>query len=192
LREAGFAPNQLQAAFDKTELLDKYARFAQELGRLPTEGDLKLQARADPSFPSHGTFTGRLGSKSELIGQLLEFCRGRSGYGNVIPMCERYTSRSQEMLGEPKVPQEEAIGSVYLIRSGRFYKIGRSNASGRREYELAILLPEKAKMIHAIRTDDPTGIEVYWHNRFAAKRKNGEWFELTTSDVAVFKRRKFM
>lgn len=78
------------------------------------------------------------------------------------------------------------------MKSGRFHKIGHSNAAGRREYELAIQLPEKLKTIHVIRTDDPTGIEAYWHNRFKDKRKNGEWFDLTAADVAAFKRRKFM
>jgi hypothetical protein len=39
---------------------------------------------------------------------------------------------------------------------------------------LAIQLPERAEQIHAIKTDDPVGIERYWHQRFADRRKNSE------------------
>jgi hypothetical protein len=79
-----------------------------------------------------------------------------------------------------------------MIRSSRFYKVGRSNAVGRREYELGIQLPEQSRTVHVIQTDDPVGIEAYWHQRFAVKRQNGEWFKLEPGDVAAFKRRKFM
>jgi hypothetical protein len=78
------------------------------------------------------------------------------------------------------------------MKSWRNYKIGRTNALGRREYELGIQLPDKVMTIHTIKTDDPTGIEAYWHKRFEGRRKNGEWFELSTEDVKAFRRRKFM
>ena len=191
LREAGFAPNQLQQAYDKKVLLEKYAKLAQKLGRLPPAYDLRLEKHNDPDFPSHNVFSDRLGTKAELVQQLLQFCQGREGYQDVIRLCEAYVPRNQ-IPSDEAAPQEENFGFVYLLKSGRFYKIGKSNAVGRREYELGILLPQPVIKVHEIRTDDPGGIEAYWHKRFEAKRQSGEWFDLDAKDVAAFKRRKFM
>jgi hypothetical protein len=189
LREAGFSANELTSAYDSNEILGKYADLALELRRLPSNGDLRLKCRRDSGFPSHTVF-GRLGTKVEFIRQLTDYCRARSGYETVSTLCDQYATRPKESSSDSD--SEPVFAIVYLLKSGRFYKVGRSNAVGRREYELAIQLPEKAKMVHAIRTDDPCGIEAYWHKRFDAKRQNGEWFALDAADVKASKRRKFM
>lgn len=190
LREAGFQPNQMQVAYAEDELLAKLASFVREIGHFPVEGELRMKARSDKTFPSHSTLA-RLGPKSKLAARIVEYCGRFEGFDDVVALCAgRSTSANKHHPAE--VRASEVNGFVYLLRSGRSYKIGKTNAVGRRERELAIQLPEKSNTVHVISTDDPSGIEAYWHRRFESKRKNGEWFELTAQDVAAFKRRRFM
>jgi hypothetical protein len=183
--EAGLRPNELTAAYSKDFVLEKLAAFASELGHIPTNAELRMRTRTDPELPAHTTFS-RLGSQAERLLKLADYCKDK--YPDVLAMCEATVipMRPAAPVAEPE------FGFVYLIKSGKFYKLGKSNAVGRRERELAIQLPEKSKTVHTIRTDDPAGIEAYWHKRFEAKRMNGEWFNLTADDVAAFRRRKFM
>lgn len=176
------------------ELLESLALLAREVGHFPVDNEIKLKARTEPGFPWHSTFA-RFGGKHALATRFREFCTAR-GYDDVAAFCVAEITRSvrRDSNGDADAiaGTESELGYVYLLKSGRYYKVGRSNAVGRRERELAIQLPEEAKVIHSIKTDDPVGIEGYWHNRFSDRRKNGEWFELTAKDVAAFKRRKFM
>ncbi len=189
LREAGFEPNQFNAAYDKTLLIECFIALMRELGKFPVRRELQIKARSDKDFPSANVFS-RFGSKQQLAATIYEYSQSRDGYEDVIAMCETVTVERPVSKAE-SLPDTE-FGFVYLMKSGRFYKIGRSNAAGRREYEIAIQMPEKLSTVHAIRTDDPAGIEAYWHKRFEDKRKNGEWFDLESGEVSAFKRRKFM
>ncbi len=191
IREAGFTANELQSAHDEDHLLEKYVALIREVSRIPVATELRLKRRSDPSFPSHNTFA-RFGTKQQLIAKAIEFCRGRGGLDDVEQICQAQIAAPKADSDEEHKSVNDEFGFVYLIQSGRFFKIGKTNALGRREYELKIQLPEKTKTAHSIRTDDPTGIEAYWHKRFETRRKNGEWFELSRADVVAFKRRKFM
>ena len=116
----------------------------------------------------------------------MEYCKGKADYNDIVAFCEPILedSNEEEILDDSDATQ---IGEVYLFKSGHYYKIGKTNDTVRRGSELRIQLPEKCTLIHSIKTDDPSGIEAYWHKRFETKRMNGEWFDLSPAQVKAFK-----
>ena len=194
LIEAGFDPNRMNERFDDSAVLAALADEVRRLGRFPTHAELRLRRRADSSFPSWGVFE-RFGARATLIARLAEYCATAGGWDDVALILTSAAASSSGSADSSDTRRPRvATGYVYLIKAGRFYKLGRSNAIGRRERELAIQLPEKARRVHVIETDDPVGIERYWHQRFADRRvrPDAEWFDLTSDHVAAFKRRMFM
>jgi len=191
VEEAGLKPSQWQGAIEEKELFEKLIAFIRELGHFPVMAELRMRANSDPDFPNPKTFNSRFGPKPEMIAKVRAYCEGRTEYADVLALCPSL-SKDGRTDARTKKDGEGEFGFVYLLKSGRYYKIGHSNAVGRRERELAIQLPDRCNVIHSIKTDDPAGIEAYWHRRFEAKHKNGEWFELDPSDIKAFKRRTFM
>lgn len=187
VREAGVEQQAFVTARPNTVLIAAIVAVAREIGRYPTAADLQVKRTNDPKFPNFKTFE-RLGNKAEAVAKVATYCR-ENGIDDVALMCAAVAPKAKS---EPRAIAERADGEVYLLKSGRFYKIGRSSHASARERQLAIQLPEPARLIHVIRTDDPMGIENYWHQRFASQRKNGEWFDLSREDIAAFRRRKFM
>ena len=189
VEEAGFSSNKFTESYDEKTLFSNYIALIRELGHLPVVGDLRIKIRKDPTFPNDKTFSTHFGSKSRFIAKLIEFCQGQTGYQDIVQLCSAYNPRKENVSNELEL-NEVKIGFVYLLKHGsrREYKIGKTFNPIRREGEIAIQLPEKLEPIHYIKTDDPSGIEQYWHSRFATKRKEGEWFALEAGDVRAFKR----
>ncbi len=188
--EAGYAPNQMNIAFDGDFLLQKYSEFIDEMGNVPTSPEVRMKARSDPNFPSHNTFA-RFGSKKQLIGHLIKFTKSHKEFGHLTGLLEK---TPHELPSDTQIEDtvNDQTGYVYLMQFGTEYKIGTSSNVERRFRELKTQMPYEGKIIHTIQTGDPEGIEAYWHGYFSDNRLKGEWFKLTASDVKYFKKRKLM
>ncbi|HEX4987113.1 MAG TPA: GIY-YIG nuclease family protein [Burkholderiales bacterium] len=184
--DAGHLPNSPTQKIDDDTLLRRYAELVLELGHIPTQADLSLKRKEDESFPEKGRFD-RWGDRNALLSKVAEYCDEKEEFALVTQLLTQGVSKSLER----RLDSLQVKGFVYLLRSGKQYKLGRTNAIGRRLRELAIQLPQKPDTVHVIETDDPEGIEQYWHRRFADKRQGGEWFTLSAEDVSAFKKRSF-
>jgi hypothetical protein len=158
---------------------------------MPTNAELRMARVHDPTFPNDKVFY-RFGNKAQCTERLRSYCRDHSEFSVVADL----------LPAEPREPEQapsvavdnpaDGDGFVYMLKLGKHYKIGRTFAVPRRHREIALELPQRPDLVHKIATDDPGGIEAYWHRRFQAKQTNGEWFALGVDDVRVFRRRKFM
>lgn len=185
-REAGFVPNKANAPHPEDDALARLVELSRKLGAIPTSRDRIVEHNADPNFPSERVWK-RLGPRARLLDRLIKYARAHPGHEDVLALC----SAGADLAAPVSKTMTPAFGSVYLLKGpGHRYKIGRTNAFGRRRRELGIQLPFETRKVHVIETDDPEGVETYWHQRFAAKRINSEWFELQAEDVAAFKRWK--
>ncbi len=184
---AGFEPNEFFKAYPDEFMVEKLVGLARKKGKFPTFRDFLVAKQNDPTMPDKRAFQ-RFGSKHEIAEKVRAYCKTHSGVEDVLALCE-------PILAAPQLKRTERIaakivGEVYLFKSGRYYKIGKTIDPVRRGAELRIQLPEQITLIHSIKTDDPYGVEAYWHKRFESKCKNGEWFDLASDDIKAFKRWK--
>ncbi|TXH18788.1 MAG: GIY-YIG nuclease family protein [Mycobacterium sp.] len=193
VREAGYEPKGLnQRQHTDDELMTRLALLTRKIGRFPTIAQMRMERRQNPDFFAERVIDRRFGDRAAQLVALRAFIERTPEFADLTVLLP--------IVADDPVPDstdtndadaaQPVPGHVYLIRSGKYHKIGRSNDHGRRTYEIGLQLPEKLEVVHTIETDDAVGIERYWHERFRDRRRNGEWFLLAKADVAAFKRRR--
>lgn len=179
LIQASFEPNAWTGKSDAKAIILGVIAATRHYNRFPTNAEISMLRASDPTIPAPKTIRANLGGRVGLIAAMKKFIGEKADYADVLAVLPAaVTSRPAIVSGARTVD-----GHVYLVKSGDFYEVGRSDELERRVKEIRIALPDAATLIHAITTDDPPGIEAYWHRRFADRRANGEWFKLTPEDV---------
>lgn len=192
---AGHAPNTLTVRLSDDQLFRPLALLTRELGRYPAKGSFEVQRKRDPAFPSWEAYKRREAQSPEstLPVELAAWCATQDDLMDVAEILAGHTVPPR-----PKQPTTKQVvkGWVYLMRygvGGQVYKVGISDNVPRRQAQLNTMSPHEVRKVHEIPTDDPAGIEKYWHTRFEERRVPGkpELFRLTTEDVAAFRSRKY-
>ncbi len=189
--EAGMQSGRMNEAFESDHLLTLLAELSRKCGRFPTYSETMMARARDKDFPDAKVYK-RFGPKAARVEVLRQFVSGRAEFADVLALLPEPDADAGETESSSTNSEELGDGFVYMIKLGKAYKIGRTFSVPRRHREITLELPQKPDEVHSIRTDDPDGIEAYWHRRFEKKHTNGEWFALDPADVKAFKRRKFM
>lgn len=192
LQEIGLSTNRFFV--DRTSDEDIAVGVAELVKRLqhwPTEDELVREKKVNPMFPDVSIV--RRVKTSGRLRSLLENYRPEDETSAILrDVAECLPVAANEDEADDSDASMRVQGFVYMLRNNRRYKIGFTNSPVRRFREVRIELPDETTRVHTIETDDPLGIEDYWHKRFASKRiRNSEWFELDANDVRAFKRRKY-
>jgi hypothetical protein len=200
LNEAGYSQNAWNTAYEEAHILESLLRLTRKLGKYPTKHEINLAQKSDSSIPGEGAIS-RLCNRATLKKKLLEYCHRHENYADLEEIISAIQIR--ENVEPSDVVSNENVGVnndgyVYLVSAQDAYKIGSTRAPYRRVAEIANQSAKGAELLHTIATDDPEGIENYWHRRFDAKRidginkQSGEWFQISKEDIKAFKRRKTM
>lgn len=189
LSEAGIATSSFFVPrTSDTAVIESFVQLIQKLQRWPRENDLRIERRNNPSFPSVKVIR-RIRGTLPFAARIVSYCADRADLAEVKRIADEV---AKSEAGDTSSQRNTLVtGYVYMMRSGRRYKIGRTNSPSRRHREVRLDLPDPTSVVHTIATDDPTGIEAYWHKRFQDKRiRDTEFFDLDKNDVSAFKRWK--
>jgi hypothetical protein len=186
--EAGLTPNKPYTKYPKGVLEEKIIHVIRKLRKYPTINELRLEKLSEQGFP----FRAIKRRWNEVKRDVIQYCENNPGHDDILEICQPIIEQLRDKENGHHASQSNTgVGQVYLYRRGKYYKIGFSKDLVRRGKEIQIETPDPLKLIHRIVTDDPSGVEAYWHKRFENKRyKDSEFFSLNSQDITAFKRWK--
>lgn len=91
-----------------------------------------------------------------------------------------------EVIGQPT--SGARAGVVYVLKSAYGYKIGRTRSVPNRMRPFGVQLPIIYTIPLCVWFDDCHAAERRYHDIFASKRINGEWFDLAEADIDVIRK----
>lgn len=92
-----------------------------------------------------------------------------------------------EVIGEPC--RSAKAGVVYILKSAYGYKVGRTRSIPDRMRAFGVKLPFIYTIPLVAWFEDCHEAESRYHQRFASKRINGEWFDLDAEDIELIRLR---
>lgn len=95
-----------------------------------------------------------------------------------------------ELVGTPT--DSPRGGYVYVLKSAYGFKVGRTKNIPHRMRTFAVKLPFFYSIEVCAWFDDHISAESSYHQMFANKRINGEWFDLSDDDVTLVRTRTLM
>lgn len=132
LVEAGFQPNDWTRRLDSDAVLAGVIDACRHFGRLPTSHETELFRKSAPSTAGAQAIRRHFGSRSNLVAALAQRAQDDPKLSDIAAMLPK--------VDEPPSPrpklERDREGFVYLIRSGDFYKVGRSDDIERRIKEI--------------------------------------------------------
>lgn len=97
---------------------------------------------------------------------------------------EKKEFEAREIIRTP----DDGTGFVYLIQSVTgHYKIGKTKDPNKRIQTFNVKLPMEVEYLHLIPCENRHEAERTLHARYANKRVNGEWFNLSPDDITAIK-----
>lgn len=119
LAEAGYAPNELQPAFEDSALLEVVCQISRRLNRFPSTSDIEYEVPRLENGPNPKTIMARW-KMAELANALAAYAAQR-GEVDVEQFARDYVSPRSTSTAIID-PESAATGFVYLQRHGTDYK----------------------------------------------------------------------